>query len=120
MKVAELVASALTGELVSAGESAGSGVEHAELQEVRELLTAAGWDRDRLVEQRRQRQAAGEPWPFPVPIEELRQVGFARFDALLAAVRTDLGLDGLRPAAPARRPLSADEQRLSAERPPHW
>lgn len=83
-------------------------------------LATAGWDAPRLQELRRRRQSAGQPWPFPVATESIREVGFARFDARLASLRRELGLDGLVPAAPTQRPLDADERRLSADRPPHW
>lgn len=83
-------------------------------------LAAHGWDAERLARLRDERQRAGQPWPFPVPLDSIREVGFARFDAQLAAVRRELGLTGLVASAPAQRGLDADERRLSAERPPHW
>lgn len=83
-------------------------------------LAAHGWDAARLKDVRLERQEAGEPWPFPVPVDAIREVGFARFDARLAQVRRELGLTGLVQSAPARRALDADERRLSADRPPHW
>ncbi|HJE50905.1 MAG TPA: hypothetical protein K8V15_02825 [Tessaracoccus flavescens] len=83
-------------------------------------LTAAGYPADRLQEIRRTAQAEQSVWPFRVPVETLRAIGFARFDAALADARRSLGLDGLVPATPAQRPLNRDEQRLAADRPPHW
>lgn len=104
-----LLAHALTGEPLSLGE--GPLVTE---------LAAHGWDTDRLQELRRSRQAAGLPWPFPIALEQIRNIGFARFDALLAAARRELQLHGLVPHLPASRPPDVDEQRLMADRPPHW
>ena len=83
-------------------------------------LESLGWDAARLGEVRRSRQAAGQPWPFPVDPALIKPIGFARFDALLATARSELGLDGLSPVKARPGALSADEQRLAAERPPHW
>lgn len=83
-------------------------------------LAAQGWEPEDLHRLRLERQRANQPWPFPVPLDAIREVGFARFDARLAQVRHDLGLTGLVPSAPAQRNLDADERRLTADRPPHW
>ncbi|NHB84452.1 hypothetical protein G7085_07090 [Tessaracoccus sp. HDW20] len=83
-------------------------------------LAAAGYDADRLAGIRHAAQEGQRPWPFAVPLEERRALGFARFDAALAEARRVLGLDGLNRHLQARRPLDRDEQRLSADRPPHW
>lgn len=83
-------------------------------------LADLGFGRERLAALRLAKQEAEEPWPFPVSLDERRAIGFARFDAALAEARRLLGLDGLRPARPAIRPLDRDEQRLAADRPPHW
>lgn len=83
-------------------------------------LAGLGFDRERLAALRSAAQEAEEPWPFPVSLHERRAVGFARFDAALADARRLLGLDGLRSARPAVRPLDREEQRLAADRPPHW
>lgn len=84
-------------------------------------LAAQGWDAGRLAELRSARMVAREPWPFPVAVEELRRFGFARFHAQLTQLREELGLSGRTPTAPApaRKP-NRDEQRLLADRPPHW
>lgn len=83
-------------------------------------LAAAGFPPHVLGEIRAGRQHDELVWPFPVPIDERRSLGFARFDAALADARKALGLDGLVPAKPAVRQLNADERRLAADRPPHW
>ena len=83
-------------------------------------LAGLGYGPDALRALRAERQERREPWPFPVPVEERRALGFARFDAALAEARSVLGLTGLTPSAPARRPLNTDERRLVQDRPPHW
>lgn len=85
-----------------------------------EELAARGFDGDRLREIRRARQETKQPWPHAVPIDTRREVGFARYDAALAEAREALGLTGLEPARPAERRLNRDEERLVADRPPHW
>lgn len=85
-----------------------------------EQLAAAGFDRGELMRLRAERQESKAVWPFAVPIEERRALGFARFDAALAEARRELGLTGFEPRLQAERPLNRDEQRLSADRPPHW
>lgn len=85
-----------------------------------EELALQGFHPDALQALRRERQLAREPWPFPVPLQERRALGFARFDAALAEARRELGLTGLTPSAPASRPLDRHEQRLADDRPPHW
>lgn len=83
-------------------------------------LAAAGFDAPHLADIRAAAQREQRPWPFPVPLEERRVLGFARFDAVLADARRVLGLEGLNAASAAHRPLDRDEQRLSQDRPPHW
>ncbi|HSO69005.1 MAG TPA: hypothetical protein VLQ67_05135 [Arachnia sp.] len=85
-----------------------------------EELSHLGFDAGRLTALRAERQEAREPWPFPVPLETRRALGFARFDAALAEARRELGLTGLTSSAPASRPLDRAEQRLAEDRPPHW
>ncbi|MDO5093344.1 MAG: hypothetical protein Q4D79_07970 [Propionibacteriaceae bacterium] len=85
--------------------------------ELREL----GWDGPRVAQVRDQQRQRRLPWPFPIPVEVRREVGFARFDAAVAALCEALGVTGgqvLRPAPP--RPLTRDEQRLLHDKPPHW
>lgn len=85
-----------------------------------EQLAEAGFDAVTLQGLREQRQEARLPWPFEVPLEERRAIGFARFDAALATLRQETSLTGLRPTRPASRALNTDERRLVADRPPHW
>ena len=108
--LARAVALAVTGEELSLVGEAPLGEE----------LASLGFDADRLRDIRRSRQEARLPWPHPVPIELRREIGFARYDAALAEARETLGLTGLEPSRPARRRLSRDEERLVADRPPHW
>lgn len=95
-------------------------VTDAPLEELPRLLQRSGWTREAIASVRVQRQEAGEPWPFAVPDQSIRAVGFAQFTAGLAQLRSELGVDGLVETKPADRPLNADERRLSADRPPHW
>ena len=83
-------------------------------------LAAEGFPPERLAALRAEAQEQQRAWPTPVAIDTLREIGFARFDAALAGARRQLGLDGLIPAKPAQRQLNRDEQRLAADRPPHW
>ncbi|MDO5677769.1 MAG: hypothetical protein Q4G35_09735 [Propionibacteriaceae bacterium] len=108
--LASLLAQALTGEALAVESVAG----------LPEELAALGFTAQRLAAMRQAAQEAEEPWPFPVPLDVRREVGFARFDAALAEARQALGLTGLVSARPAERPLDRDEQRLVADRPPHW
>lgn len=92
----------------------------ASTESLAEELAAQGYPPKRLAVLRQAAQAREERWPFPVPIDVLREVGFARFDAALARARAELGLTGLISATTVQRPPGRDEQRLLAERPPHW
>ncbi|MCC2592047.1 hypothetical protein LKO27_01200 [Tessaracoccus sp. OS52] len=84
-------------------------------------LAALGWDRARLADARRRRMETHQPWPFPVQVEVVRELGFARFQSRLVALREALGLTGrVDVGTPARRDPDRDEQRLLADRPPHW
>lgn len=91
-----------------------------ELPALADELSELGWDAPRLVELRHERQSTRQPWPFPVPIEALREFGFARFDAKLANLRQLLGLSGQHAAMQGTRAWGDAERRLAADRPPHW
>ncbi|RRD45863.1 hypothetical protein [Tessaracoccus sp. OH4464_COT-324] len=92
----------------------------AETEDLTSELADLGWGPDQLAAVRRERQESGKPWPFPVRSDVVSEVGFAVFSARLAKLKELLDLTGLSLQRPARRPLNADERRLSAERPPHW
>jgi hypothetical protein len=84
-------------------------------------LIRLGWDHERLAALREERMRERLVWPFPVDLDVRRELGFARFDALLDRVRKEMGLAGTKSQAQAPvRPLNADERRLLADRPPHW
>ena len=83
-------------------------------------LATLGWDGPRLRGLREQRQATRQPWPFPVPLEARRELGFARFDASLALLREELGLSGQASARQGTNTWDEAERRLAADRPPHW
>ncbi len=83
-------------------------------------LDTLGWDPARLKDLRNQRQATRQPWPFPVPLDARRELGFARFDARLTQLRQLLGLSGQERALQSNRPWGDAERRLAADRPPHW
>ena len=83
-------------------------------------LEALGWGAARMVDLRHQRQVTRQPWPLPVPIGARRDIGFARFDARLAELRSLLGLSGQRAALQGPGVWTEAERRLAADRPPHW
>lgn len=83
-------------------------------------LASLGWDATRLADLRQLRQTTRQPWPFPVPIDARRELGFARFDARLAELRSLLGLSGQRTAMQSSGAWGKAERRLAADRPPHW
>lgn len=83
-------------------------------------LSALGWDKARLRDLRHQLQATRQPWPFSVPLEARRELGFARFDARLMQLRQNLGLSGQEQALQGNRPWDEAERRLAADKPPHW
>lgn len=109
VELAEALTLALTGQRLPVGDE---GLEVA--------LARAGFDRSSLADLRHRCQEEMRPWPFAVPLDERRAIGFARFDAALAEARRDLGLDGLTATRQVIRPLTRDEQRLADDRPPHW
>ena len=61
-----------------------------------------------------------EPADYAVPAELMTGIGAAQFWAALADLRQTLGIrDPGGSAVTADRPLTLDETRLAAERPPH-
>ncbi|WP_296141068.1 hypothetical protein [uncultured Tessaracoccus sp.] len=103
---------ALTGEVLP--------LSSPEIDDMVSELADLGWNAGAIAELRRERQDAGEPWPFPVHRDHVATVGFAVFHSRLEALRARLGVTGLRPQQRVRRALNAEERRLAAERPPHW
>ncbi|MBM7798131.1 hypothetical protein JOE57_001052 [Microlunatus panaciterrae] len=69
----------------------------------------------------RTRLAAAQVWPHPVPPELSRGIGAAQFAAALRQLQEELGLDALIRQARVSRPLplTAADQRLLREVPPH-
>ena len=109
------LAHALTGQQVAA-PGIDDGTPTAE--QVVRGLAAGGWDQERLVAHREQRQRDREPWPHPVP--EGIVVPWGQFGSLLRQVRSDLGLDGLRASVhQGPKVLGPVERRLLADKPPH-
>ena len=84
-----------------------------------ERLEACGWTRPRLNSFVAERIAAGQPWPVPVP-GDLVENGYARLSAEITDARTELGLLGIVARPAPARPLTPEERRLVADRPPHW
>ncbi|WP_425308251.1 hypothetical protein AADG42_05665 [Ammonicoccus fulvus] len=75
-------------------------------------LADAGWSGERLAEAARQ--------SHQVPADVVATLGAAQFWAVLVDLRRRVGATGeVRPPA-MTRPLTADERRLAADRPPHW
>lgn len=90
------------------------------LDDVLAALAADGVSADDLVTHARDVRDAGGVWPHPVPPELTRPVGAAAFLSLLKALRAQLGLTGTVARPPAvPRPLTPDERRLLADKPPH-
>lgn len=103
---------ALTGEELPLVES--------ELVALAAELATLGWSAARLFGLRQQRQVTRQPWPFPVPLEARRELGFARFDARLASLRELVGLSGQERALQSNGGWGDAERRLASDRPPHW
>lgn len=92
-----------------------------EVSEVVDALAEAGYDRERLAAFVAQRQATGQPWPFPVRADQRPGIGAAQFMSVLRAVTDALEVHTWRSAQPSSgaTPTAAD-RRLMADRPPHW
>lgn len=98
---------ALTGEWLDLTE-----VESPEPDALLAELAAAGWSGVRLAEATRQ--------PRQVPAGVVAALGAARFWAVLVDLRRRVGAVGEVRLPAAARPLTVDERRLTADRPPHW
>lgn len=99
---------ALTGHWLDLSE-----VERPDPEALLVELDRAGWSGERLAEAARQFHA--------VPAEAVAALGAAQFWAVLVDLRRRVGAAGgaVRRPTPTR-PLTADERRLAADRPPHW
>jgi hypothetical protein len=83
-------------------------------------LADAGWPSERIAAHARTEVAAERTWPHPVPAPLRTGCGAAQLAAALGAARAELGLSALETRPPSRRrALTADEQRLLREVPPH-
>lgn len=85
-----------------------------------EALVAGGWTGDRIAAHARTRLQAGMPWPHPIPAALQVGCGAAQLRAALGATRAALGIATLVTMSPSvRTRLTADEERLLREVPPH-
>lgn len=76
-------------------------------------LATFGWGSEQL--------AAVAGVAHAVPPDLMTGLGPAQFWAALAQLRREVGASGVVPQAPTRRTdLTAEEERLLADRPPHW
>ena len=112
VRVAGLVARALTGEPIELGAVRSAGELAAALQD-------AGWDVGRLVELRDRRRAAGLAWPFVLTAAERGAVGAAQLHSMVQLVLDDLGIVPRAMVCDWDAPLSARDRALLADRPPH-
>lgn len=112
VELSRQLAHALTGEWLP--------LARPDIDDLIEDLAGCGWDADALRALRQRRQDAAEPWPFPIEVEAVRALGFARFHSRLAELTAVLGLDGIRRATTTDRLWTTEERRLAADRPPHW
>ena len=84
------------------------------------FLDRSGWSRDRVLAHARAEVEAERPWPHAVPADLRPAAGAAQFHAALGALRAELNLTALESRPPSTRTkLTADEQRLLREVPPH-
>ena len=83
VRVAGLVARALTGEPIELGAARSAGELGAALQD-------AGWDVGRLVELRDRRRAAGLAWPFVLTAAERGAVGVVYVNTAEDEVRSPI------------------------------
>lgn len=109
-----VLALALTGEEVALAD-----VDRPDVTAALAELAAVGWTRDRIAAQAAQAHASEQPWPHPVQPAARADLGAAAFHAMLADAKRRLDVDQPEVLSVARRPLDADERRLSADLPPH-
>ena len=110
--LANLVGRALTGEALQLPEASTA-------QALARSLEDSGWDAARLMELRQARHAAAEPWPFVLTAADRGPVGPAQLHAAVSAVLAELGISPRSRVRDRDAPLSARDQALLAERPPH-
>lgn len=106
-----MLAFALTGEWLVLQE--GTGAQSApDPDRLLADLAALGWSGSRLAE--------SAATPRAVPVEQMRALGPARWTVVLQELRrrVSVGAPGVRRIS--HRSMNPDEQRLSADRPPHW
>lgn len=126
LALARAVAQVLTGQVLGGPEAVNGGPDSdatpLTAASLAVWLAGQGWDGARIAEHRDQCRAEHQIWPHrldPVLAEAITGQ-FARQHELLRGVRALLGLDGLVPTtAHQDGPLTRDEARLVAERPPH-
>ena len=82
-------------------------------------LAGMGWDAQAVRRQAEQAWADELAWPHPVPPHSLDAIGAARWYALLAQVRSALGVEAIHLPPSRRTTLTADEKRLLDDLPPH-
>jgi hypothetical protein len=83
-------------------------------------LAGADWDAERIGVHARTVIEAEQPWPHPVPAVLRQDCGPAQFHAALARTRELLDLRTMETRTPtSRHRLTADEERLMRDVPPH-
>lgn len=109
------VAFALTGEVLDLPESG-----EPQPAELVSALAERGWNQATVIAEARRCAASGEPWPHPVDPHLRAGLGLAQLQAALTATRHLLGVQTLVTRPPsARTDLTADEERLLRDVPPH-
>ncbi|MGL5406633.1 MAG: hypothetical protein ACRDAX_07625 [Propionibacteriaceae bacterium] len=108
------LAKALTGEDIDLGEQEKPDIVLALAQ-----LAQVGWDTARIAELRKQCRVSQQPWPIPVPASARGDISAATWLALVSQAIAQLGITDRAQYARVDRPLTADEQRLVSQVPPH-
>jgi hypothetical protein len=96
-------------------------LDGADLSDLDEVINALGGPAAILERRARQHDQGDSSWPHPVP-DALRQtVGAARLHALITQAIGRIRAADPAPVQPVRssRPLTAEEQRLRRDVPPH-